>query len=106
MVNKPGQRVDLNDHVRAGEITVFEFHSDQCASSQRMSQTLEELDRVDDGLIVKKVSIDRPGVSGIDWNSPVAEQYDIQSVPHLVIYLRSFKISNDRMLNRSGRVGF
>ena len=71
-----------------------------------MSQTLEELDRVDDGLIVKKVSIDRPGVSGIDWNSPVAEQYDIQSVPHLVIYLRSFKISNDRMLNRSGRVGF
>jgi hypothetical protein len=34
----------------------------------------------------RRIDINRPGVVGIDWTSPLARQYALQSIPHLVIY--------------------
>jgi hypothetical protein len=34
----------------------------------------------------RRIDINRPGFVGIDWGSPLARQYSLQSIPHLVIY--------------------
>jgi hypothetical protein len=34
----------------------------------------------------RRIDINRPGVVGIDWASPLARQYALQSIPHLLIY--------------------
>jgi len=39
-----------------------------------------------DDIAVVKVDINRPGVKGIDWESPVAQQYQLHSIPHFKIY--------------------
>ncbi len=33
-----------------------------------------------------KVDINRPGVKGIDWQSPVARQFSLESIPHFKVY--------------------
>ncbi len=85
-INNAGERISLIDHLEPGKIVVFDFYSDYCGPCHQMGAALEELDRIEDEIIVKKVNIDRPDSNGIDWDSPVAEQYGISSVPHLVIY--------------------
>ena len=37
-------------------------------------------------LAIKKVNINRPGVQGIDWRSPLAQQYGIRQVPYFMIF--------------------
>lgn len=81
-----GQRVTITDHIVAGKTTIFDFYSDYCPPCRTLSPRLEELDRKHDDIVVIKVDINRPGVRGIDWDSPVAEQYGIRTVPHVVIY--------------------
>ena len=36
--------------------------------------------------MVVKVDINRPKHQGIDWKSPVAQQYGLRSVPHFKVY--------------------
>ena len=37
-------------------------------------------------LAIKKVNINRPRVNGIDWRSPLAQQYQIRRVPFFMIF--------------------
>ena len=37
-------------------------------------------------LAIKKVNINRPGVNGIDWRSPLAQQYQVRRVPFFMIF--------------------
>ena len=37
-------------------------------------------------LAIKKVNINRPEVKGIDWHSPLAQQYQIRQVPYFMIF--------------------
>ena len=37
-------------------------------------------------LAIKKVNINRPEVNGIDWQSPLAQQYQIRQVPYFMIF--------------------
>jgi len=50
---------------------------------------------------VVKLNIDRPGTKGIDWKSPLAQQYKIKAIPYLVIFDKNGKeIANgQRALN-------
>ncbi len=81
-----GERVDLADHAIAGKITIFDFYSDYCPPCKAISPKLEELAARRDDIAVVKVDINRPGERGIDWRSPVAQQYSLQSIPHFIIY--------------------
>ncbi|MEA3400156.1 MAG: thioredoxin family protein [Armatimonadota bacterium] len=81
-----GKEVSLEDHVVAGKITIFDFYSDYCPPCRVISPKLEELAARRDDIAVVKVDINRPGVSGIDWQSPVARKYSLHSIPHFVIY--------------------
>jgi prepilin-type processing-associated H-X9-DG protein len=81
-----GEEVNLEDHVVAGKITIFDFYSDYCPPCGRISPKLEELAGRRDDIAVLKVDINRPGKRGIDWQSPVARQFSLRSIPHFIIY--------------------
>jgi thiol-disulfide isomerase/thioredoxin len=81
-----GSEVALADHLVPGKTTVFDFTSKYCPPCQAIAPMLDKLhaDRAD--VAVVKVDINRPDFKGIDWKSPVARQYAINSVPHFKVY--------------------
>lgn len=81
-----GQEVSLAELAVPGKTTVFDFTSQYCPPCRAIAPKLDKLhaDRAD--IAVVKVDINRPDVKGIDWKSPVARQYDLQSIPHFKIY--------------------
>jgi len=81
-----GEAVDIERHLVKGKTVVFDFYSDYCPPCRNVAPRLEKLDAKRDDLVVIRVDINRPGVQGIDWNSTVARQYGLRSIPHFVIY--------------------
>lgn len=82
----PGQEIDIQRFVQANKTTIFDFYSEYCAPCRRISPLLVRLDSRREDIIVHKVDINRSGIQGIDWGSPVARQYNIHSVPYFMIY--------------------
>jgi thiol-disulfide isomerase/thioredoxin len=81
-----GERVDLQQHLVPGKTTIFDFASDYCQPCLLLAPVLEELAASRADIAVVKVDINRPGVQGIDWRSPVARQFNLHSIPHLKIF--------------------
>lgn len=87
-----GAEVAISTYAVPGKYTIIDFYSDYCPPCRALKPKLEGLhaDRDDVALVV--VDINRPGVRGIDWKSPVAVQYGLHSIPHLVVYDPSGKV--------------
>ncbi|MEI6501148.1 MAG: thioredoxin family protein [Armatimonadota bacterium] len=81
-----GQQVTLTDYVAPGKPTVFDFFSEFCPPCRALSPKLEKLAQTRPDLSIVKVDINRPGIQGIDWQSPVARQYKLQGIPHLKVF--------------------
>ncbi len=84
--HKPGEEIEIKNLVQEGKTTIFDFYSAYCGPCRRMSPLLERLDRKRDDIVVIKIDINRKGVRGIDWGSPVVRQYGLSSIPHFIIY--------------------
>ncbi len=89
--SKPGMEIDINPHAEKGKITIFDFYSQGCGPCKQIAPYLEKLDKKQDDIVVKKIDINRKGVGGIDWSSPVVKQYKIRSVPYFLIYNKDGK---------------
>jgi thiol-disulfide isomerase/thioredoxin len=81
-----GRRIDLNGHLVKGQTTVFEFFSEYCPPCRRVAPLLEQLDRQRSDLTVVRLDVNRPGVRGIDWDSPLAAQFSLSSLPAFLVY--------------------
>ena len=81
-----GQRTEIADYLAEGQITVFDFMSDYCPPCVQIAPWLDRLHEERDDIQVVKVDVNRPGKEGIDWTSPVLQQYGIRSIPHFKIY--------------------
>ena len=81
-----GAEVNLNDYLVPGKTVVFDFTSKFCGPCQAYNQPLQDLHAKRADLVVVKVDINRPDVRGIDWQSPVARQFDLHSIPHFKVY--------------------
>lgn len=81
-----GQAVALTDYLVPGKTTVFDFTSKYCGPCQAYNEPLARLHSQRDDLAIVKVDINRPETKGIDWQSPVAQQYAMDSIPHFKIY--------------------
>lgn len=81
-----GREVNIQDYVVPGKVTIFDFTSEYCPPCRAIAPRLHKLhaDRAD--IVVVEVDLNRPGVQGIDWSSPVAQQYQMQSIPAFKIY--------------------
>lgn len=80
-----GEQIQLTDYVIEGEYTVFDFMSDYCPPCTRIAPWMNRLHNERPGVNVIKVDINRPGVRGIDWKSPVAAQFGLSSIPHFKV---------------------
>jgi thiol-disulfide isomerase/thioredoxin len=81
-----GDPVKLEDYLVTGKITVIDFYSHFCPPCMALAPLLVKLHQSRDDLAVVEVDINRPGVTGIDWQSPVAGEFKLESIPNLVIY--------------------
>jgi thiol-disulfide isomerase/thioredoxin len=81
-----GQQITLADYLVPGKTTVFDFYSEYCPPCRRIAPRLVKLHKTRDDIAVVKVDINRPGVKGIDWHSPVAKQFQLESIPHFKVY--------------------
>lgn len=90
-----GQPLELNKLPVKGKITVVDFFSQYCPPCMRLGPLLEQLAQKRSDLAIKKVDIQRPEVSGkIDWQSPLAQQLELHSIPHFMIFDERGKLSS------------
>ena len=74
-----GQRVYIKKHLVDGKITAFMFHAKWCGACKKIMPKLENMANNTKQIALRRVDI-------ADFNSPVAKQYDISSVPYFIIY--------------------
>jgi thiol-disulfide isomerase/thioredoxin len=77
-----GAQVDINQHLALGNVTVFEFYADWCGPCRRLSPSLEQMAQTDPEVALRKIDIVR-------WGTPVAQQFNIHSVPQVNVYNRA-----------------
>lgn len=81
-----GEEVTLTDYLVPGKLTVFDFSSEYCGPCRRVSPKLDDLHKKRADVAVVKIDINRPSAKAIDWDSPVAKQYQLRSIPHFKIF--------------------
>lgn len=83
-----GLKVDLADFLVTGKTTVFDFTSEYCPPCRAYAEPLLVLHQLRGDLAVVKVDINRPEYHHIDWQSPVAQQFELSGMglPHFKIY--------------------
>jgi thiol-disulfide isomerase/thioredoxin len=93
--SQPGRRIDLQALLVPQKTTIFDFYSEFCGPCRKISPRLERLDELNDDIAVVKIDINRKNVRGIDWNSPVARQFKLRSIPYFIIYDSSGQQSHE-----------
>jgi thiol-disulfide isomerase/thioredoxin len=81
-----GQAITLSDYLVPGKTTVVDFTSKYCGPCQAYNEPLIQLHAQRADIAVVKVDINRPETKGIDWKSPVAQQFHLRSIPHFKVY--------------------
>lgn len=81
-----GEEVNVEDYVVPGKTTIVDFYSDFCPPCVELAPRLHDLAESRDDVRLVVVDINRPDVKGIDWDSPVAQQYELGSIPYLRVY--------------------
>lgn len=81
-----GAEIEIADHLVDGQIVVIDFFSPYCETSMQIGPAVEALARHRDDIFLVKVNINRPEVEGIDMESPVAQQHELDEIPHFLIY--------------------
>lgn len=82
----PGQTLEVKSLSVKGKTTVIDFYSPFCPPCVQLAPIMARLAAKRPDLAIKKVNINRPEVKGIDWRSPLAQQYQIQQVPYFMIF--------------------
>lgn len=86
LVISRGERVELTDYLVPGKTVIFDFTSKYCPPCRMYEEPLKALHQKRADIAVVKVDINRPGVKKIDWDSPVAKQYGMGSIPRFKIF--------------------
>ena len=81
-----GEEINLTDYLVPGKTTVFDFTSEYCGPCRTYEEPLHNLHQKRADLAVVKVDINRPGTKRIDWQSPVAQQFQMHSIPHFKVF--------------------
>jgi thiol-disulfide isomerase/thioredoxin len=76
-----GAQVDINRHLALGSVTVVDFYADWCGPCKQLSPSLEQMARTDPEIALRKIDI-------VDWNTAVARQFNISTIPQVNVYNR------------------
>jgi thiol-disulfide isomerase/thioredoxin len=80
-----GRKVDVNQYVGKGMITVVDFYADWCGPCRKVAPHLEKLASNDADVNLVKIDI-------VTWDTPVVAQYSVKSVPNMRVYGRTGKM--------------
>jgi thiol-disulfide isomerase/thioredoxin len=83
---KGGQPVDLKNFIKPGQTTIIDFYSQACPPCMKIAPILASVAAKRPNTQVVKFDINRPGVQGIDFDSPLAKQQGLTFVPAITIY--------------------
>lgn len=84
--DNPGEPLDLSKVAVSGKLTIVEFYSDQCPPCIKMAEALDRLAKARPDIAIRRVNIDRRGQNQIDFDSPLARQQKVGSVPSFRIF--------------------
>ena len=87
-----GKPVDLTPHITKGKVTIVDFYSDYCGPCVLIGALLEQALAKEDTVRLVRVNVNRPGVKGIDFRSPLARQYRLTRLPSFLIYTDEGKL--------------
>lgn len=87
-----GEQINLEEHLTEGMITIVDFYSEFCPPCVAVAPVLENLVTERSDLALVKVDVNRPGHQGIDWQSPVSQQFKLRSIPYFRIYAADGKL--------------
>jgi thiol-disulfide isomerase/thioredoxin len=76
-----GAQVDITQHLALGNVTVVDFYADWCGPCKQLSPSLEQMAQTDPDIALRKIDI-------VNWNTAVAKQYNIHSIPQVNVYNR------------------
>ncbi len=75
-----GEQVDITASLVPGKLTVVDFYADWCGPCRSLAPKLDRLLAANsESLAIRKVDV-------VNWDSAVARQYRIQSLPHLKLF--------------------
>jgi thiol-disulfide isomerase/thioredoxin len=80
-----GAQVDINKHLALGNVTVVDFYADWCGPCKQLSPSLEQMARTDPEIALRKIDI-------VNWNTAVAKQHNIHSIPQVNVYNRGGRL--------------
>jgi hypothetical protein len=83
---REGEVFNVAEYLVEGKLNIVEFQSGACPICRALAPKLAALAGQKGELALGLVSIDRPASQGIDWQSPIARQYELRSVPQFKIY--------------------
>jgi thiol-disulfide isomerase/thioredoxin len=81
-----GEALEIKSLLGRDRTTVIDFFSPYCYPCVQMAPTLEKLAAALPEVLFVRININRPEVRGIDWQSPLVQQYRIRSVPYFMIF--------------------
>jgi thioredoxin 1 len=87
-----GETLEVKSLPVKGKTTLIDFYSPFCPPCVRLAPVMKKLAAKRSDLAIKKVNINRPGIQGIDWQSPLAQQYGIRRVPYFMIFSPTGKL--------------
>jgi thiol:disulfide interchange protein len=77
---QPGATVDVNPYLGKGhKYVMLEFYADWCGPCKAMEPLLTMSNAKFSDLVICRVNIDK-------WQSPVCQQFKLNSVPYMIIY--------------------
>jgi hypothetical protein len=80
-----GNEVELDPYLSKDQHTIVMFHSPFCPPCRKFRPLLEELAERSDKYVLRKVDVNRPGVFGIDYSSPVSRQHQVPFLPFIAV---------------------
>jgi thioredoxin 1 len=76
-----GQQIDISKHLALGNVTVVDFYADWCGPCKAVEPTIQQLAKSDPEIAVRKIDI-------VNWASPVATQYHVNTILRVEVYGR------------------
>jgi thiol-disulfide isomerase/thioredoxin len=85
-VSLGGQELKLADYAVPGKTTIFDFYSEFCPPCRAIAPLVKKLHEARADLAVVEIDINRPGLKAIDWESPIAKEFQLDSIPHFKVF--------------------
>ncbi len=85
VISNGGRKVELNQHIGKGMITVVDFYADWCGPCRQVAPHLEKMASADADVNLVKIDI-------VKWGTPITKQYNVKNVPNIRVYDRGGKM--------------